>query len=169
MRLKRGTPLHERYRIDTSGCWVWIGAIRSDGYGVLRHNGKTVRAHRFLYEQIRGAIPAGLDLDHLCRNRACCNPYHLEAVDRATNLRRGETITAKNLAKTHCPRGHAYDDENTAVYKTRNGTLGRWCRQCARERAVARNAGKYQEWLLGKFKPYTKRRERYSEQDGAAA
>ena len=71
-------------------CWVWIAYIAPDGYGrfMLRH-GKPVLAHRFAYEMLLGEIPTGLDLDHLCRNRGCPNPYHTEPVTRLENVRRG--------------------------------------------------------------------------------
>lgn len=86
-----------------SGCWLWKGATAC-GYGYFRHR----PAHRFAYELYRGPIPEGLQLDHLCRVRSCVNPSHLEAVTQGVNLHRGETIAARNAAKTHCPKGHEY-------------------------------------------------------------
>lgn len=82
------------YLVDSeTGCWEWQGATQRNGYGVLRRKGKNFRAHRYYYQLERGPVPAGMDLDHLCRNRACCNPAHMEVVTRAENLRRGENTT----------------------------------------------------------------------------
>lgn len=70
------------------GCWQWTGAL-NNGYGIIGQDGTTRRVHRVVYEALRGPVPVGLDLDHLCRNRACCNVTHLEPVTRRENLRRG--------------------------------------------------------------------------------
>lgn len=94
----------------TDGCWLWIGSARgSQGllYGELRVNGRTTAAHRFAYESFVGPIPAGLTIDHLCRETLCVNPKHLEAVSMKVNILRGTSPTAKNAAKTLCKRGHA--------------------------------------------------------------
>lgn len=72
-----------------SPCWVWLRSINSKGYGSLRIDGRNTTAHRIYYERTVGPVPDGLDLDHLCRNRACCNPEHLEPVSRAENVQRG--------------------------------------------------------------------------------
>lgn len=72
-----------------TGCWLWAGAISSTGYGSFTARGASVSSHRFAYPELRGQIPEGLDLDHLCRNRWCCNPTHLEPVTRKTNIGRG--------------------------------------------------------------------------------
>jgi hypothetical protein len=85
-----------RYSVDPStGCWIWLGTRNSEGYGQIRERldggrGRTVKAHRFMYERLVGPIPVGRQLDHLCRNRACVNPVHLEPVDNATNTQRGQ-------------------------------------------------------------------------------
>ena len=109
-------------------CWPWPGYVNSHGYGYARWRGGAVRAHRVAYEAVIGPIPEGLVLDHLCRNRACVNPYHLEPVDDRTNNLRGFSPPAMNARKTHCSRGHEFTPENT--YRWPNGK--RRCRTCHR-------------------------------------
>lgn len=109
-----------------TGCWEWIG-LRARGYGVYEMRGRAVRAHRVSWTICRGPIAEYLTLDHLCRNRACVNPMHLEAVSNKVNILRGESFSAENARKTHCPRGHEYTPENTMI---RNGK--RNCRECVR-------------------------------------
>lgn len=106
------------------GCWIWTGSLNNKGYGRILSYGY---AHRFMYERWKGPIPAGLELDHLCRKPACCNPDHLEAVTHSVNMQRAHTRN-QNTDKTHCPQGHPYDDANT--YGTPAG--GRQCRECGR-------------------------------------
>jgi hypothetical protein len=88
------------------------------------------KSHRIAYQLLVGPIPDGLVLDHLCRNRACCNPRHIEPVSQRENLMRGETVCASHAIKTHCINGHAFDEANT--YIDREGK--RKCRECMNKR-----------------------------------
>lgn len=114
--------------LGENDCWVWTDVLSEDGYayfGVGGRKGRKLLAHRLLYELIIGPIPDGNDLDHLCRNRWCVRPDHQEPATRRLNLLRGQTITARNAAVTHCPNGHLYDMFNTYFYHNR-----RYCRAC---------------------------------------
>jgi hypothetical protein len=112
------------------GCWTWT-ASGSNGYGRFQVGRGSRQAHRIAYEALVGPIPAGLQLDHLCRNRGCCNPAHLEPVTQQENIRRGENGKARGIqqrAKTTCPAGHPYSGENLLVRCTGK----RACRTCER-------------------------------------
>ncbi len=117
----------EKINVANNGCWIWLGGKNTDGYGYFYTNSKTVRCSRFIYEYYYGQICPDLVLDHLCRNRACVNPVHLEQVTIRKNILRGFGVTAINFKKTHCPQGHEYDDENTYIFK---GNGSRRCKIC---------------------------------------
>jgi hypothetical protein len=122
------------------GCWEWSGTIDVQGYGVFAVDSHPRSAHRYSYELLVGPIPEGLQIDHLCRNRRCVNPDHLEAVTAKVNTLRSTAPSAVNAAKTHCTNGHEFTPENT--YVSPRGW--RKCRSCAAEfqRAyVRRKAG----------------------------
>ena len=107
------------------GCWVFTLGL-SYGYGEVSLNHKKYFAHRLTYQAFNGPVPEGKELDHLCRNKACCNPAHLEAVSHRENVMRGKSPFAVMARWTHCPRGHEFTQRNT--YRRRNGT--RMCREC---------------------------------------
>ncbi|MDQ3028986.1 MAG: HNH endonuclease [Actinomycetota bacterium] len=125
---------------DYTTCWTWTAYIDSAGYGRFRTGGRTGQmegAHRVAYRLLIGEVPDGLELDHLCRNPGCVNPWHLEPVTHAVNSRRstaGEVNAARQRAITHCPQGHAYSAENTGF--RRDGR--RRCKACGRRAARAR-------------------------------
>lgn len=112
-------------------CWNWI-AGKAKGYGVfsLSQPHRNIAAHRWAWQYLRGDIPEGLDLDHLCRNRACVNPWHLEPVTRRVNILRGIGPPARAAVKTHCPAGHEYTRENTYMWTSKYGHPQRRCRIC---------------------------------------
>ena len=125
------TRFNRNHEVSENGCWEWTAALKDNGYAafqVMRNAEIVCRyGHRFAYEAFVGPIPEGLHLDHLCRNRACVNPEHLEPVSPAENCRRG----MKGRMVTCCAKGHEYTPENTYI---RPGNGRRDCRICRRLR-----------------------------------
>ena len=130
----------------STGCWLWTGALSSDGYGSFRAWGKAVLAHRFSYEAFRGALPPypQYEADHVCRVRSCVNPFHLEFVKHHENVKRGNlNLVAKKVSgsKTHCKFGHEYTKENTYLFMRSHG-LQRQCVICRKAASDKSNAKK---------------------------
>lgn len=125
--------LEDRFfaKVDAEGiCWEWTAATMKNGYGVFnKGNRKTALAHRFVWELLVGPIPDNHQIDHLCRNRKCVNPDHLEPVLQVENLRRGYSPAAINKRKTHCVNGHDLEIHGVSI-STRPGQ--RNCGECTR-------------------------------------
>lgn len=109
----------------TDTCWLWTGYLNRDGYGEYKSDYLVTRlVHRISYGLDTGSLPKNLQLDHLCRNRHCVNPDHMEPVTGIVNTRRSN-VGLHESSKTECPHGHPYDDENTLHYRGK-----RFCRTC---------------------------------------
>ena len=139
-------PLQERFESyvspePNSGCWLWIGGATGSGYGAFWSDGKTLLSHRVSYEIHKGKIPDELELDHLCRNRICVNPDHLEPVTDKQNVLRGISCSAENARKTHCLRGHEFTAENTRFHNGKDGIVRRYCRKCSALRVRVKRNG----------------------------
>ena len=135
------------------GCWLWTANKYQGGYGQIKYKNKTISAHRASYQILKGIIPDGLVLDHLCRNRACVNPDHLEIVTQRENILRGVGLAAVNKNKEFCPKGHSYSERG---FLNKNGQ--RICLECKRIKAASdRSSGKAKKY------PYDpeKRRRQY--------
>lgn len=137
---RRPSPLErfqKKWKVSTEHfyngepCWEWTGAKHGKGYGHFWNGKRLTKAHRWSYEHFREPIPDGLEIDHLCRNRACIHPSHLEPVTSAENSQRGNT-GQNHACKTRCPHGHPYDEANTYV----NPKGSRVCRTCNRNKAA---------------------------------
>jgi len=139
-------------------CWNWL-AYKKDGYGVFQINHKprggiaiVRQAHRIAYELLRGPVPAYLVLDHLCENRACVNPDHLNPTTLIANTARSPRWAGN---RTHCPKGHPYSQRNTLWHKSR---YGRRCSTCAAKSSRATYQRKHPN-----AKPYKERIARLDE------
>lgn len=111
----------------TTDCWIWLGGKNIWGYGQFWNGSKTIQAHRFSYQLWCGVITNKQHLDHICRNRKCVNPNHLEIVTQKENIMRGIGITSINSKKTHCKRGHLLNGDNLYTYDNQ-----RKCKECRR-------------------------------------
>lgn len=132
--------------ITESGCLVWTGTCKRNGYAYVSVDGKEILLHRFLYESLVGPIAPGMQIDHLCRVRSCGNVAHLEVVTQRENVLRGEGRTAMNARKTHCTKGHPLVPENLAKHGDRKT---RDCRICAK----VNNRESYRRRVLGLSAP----------------
>lgn len=155
-RVYMRTPPEERFWPKVTavhtGCWLWTGYRQPSGHGRFGvAAGDIVQAHRFAYELLIAPIPEGLQIDHLCKVPRCVNPTHMEIVTLQENVRRDNPIWAINTAKTHCPRGHEYDEANTYRYRGK-----RKCRKCAvivqRKRRARIRQGSYR---IGRLRTHT--------------
>jgi hypothetical protein len=135
--------IYERLVTDlATGCLIWPGSGQTSGYGQIYANGTMRLVHRLTWELEHGPIPAGLEIDHLCRVRRCANPAHLELVTHRENIRRSASPLAVNAAKTRCDTGHEFNAANTGFTR-----LGRYCIPCRRagdnRRYAARKEASY--------------------------
>lgn len=123
-KLNQNGPI-PAHRPDLGPCWVFTGGLDAHGYGQINDHGKVIKTHHVLL----GKPPAGLVYDHLCSNRACGRPSHLEAVTQGENVRRTWADGRQGKRKTHCLNGHPLDESNTRINKN-----GRSCKECQRRR-----------------------------------
>lgn len=113
-KVAKDSPVPE-CRPDLGPCWLWTASLNNMGYGQVRVNYVLKLSHRFAYELLVGPVPAGLELDHLCRTPACVNPAHLEPVTHRENMLRGNTPAGNHARSIECPKGHPRTPENTCV------------------------------------------------------
>ncbi len=148
--MRTRAPLVERtIRDEITGCWNWTGQVSPSGYGIVAKAGSTIRAHRLMYEEHYGQKPTGLDVDHLCRNRLCINPEHLEAVTHRENMRRSYSPAGLNARKSHCNSGHPLSGDNVSIRKTDGGRVCRACLRLCRDRVLQKKAVKRQALRRG--------------------
>ena len=115
-----------KYSVVPTGCWLWSGTIANTGYGQVWVMGRRFSAHRFFYQSHVGPINSSQVVDHLCRNRSCVNPAHMELVTNKENILRGISPSAENARKTECKRGHKLEGDSVYLYM---GKV-RMCRLC---------------------------------------
>jgi len=125
-----------RFVTEDGGCWTWTGT-KNGGYGQFWDGFGRVYAHRWVYEFFVAPIPDGLTIDHLCRNRACVRPDHLDPVPMKVNVHRSDAVSVQFIGITHCKHGHEFTETNTIRVPK-----GRKCRACANRRTAAYKARK---------------------------
>lgn len=136
-RFNNLTKIIERHVLKLpTGCWQWTSVIERNGYGRVTVNYKAHLVHRYVYEQLVGKIPHGMQIDHICKHRSCVNPAHMEAVPPAENNARSSSPSALNARKTACVRGHRFTPEN--IYIPPKTPNKRHCRACLKLRGSAR-------------------------------
>lgn len=129
-------------RVEIGDCWQWLGAVSSSGYGALKVEAetgsglRTVSVHRWVWEQLVGPIPPPLVIDHLCRNKLCCNPDHLRTVTQRANLAAGYGLAWRVRRDGKCPRGHPWIAAN--MYWSDAARTRQSCRACRDMREAAR-------------------------------
>lgn len=133
--------LDRRKRIDQfTGCWEWTGHISPNGYGRIGVDGKSRYTHRVSWELANGTkVPDGLVLDHVCENRRCFNPEHLEPVTSVENVNRAPNAPVN---RTHCPQGHRYAGPNLRLHTDKRGYTHRICVTCTNIRNAQRTTAR---------------------------
>lgn len=124
--------LAKKFFIANNGCWEWIGAKTAEGYGTAVVSYKQTSAHRHLYQSVHGLLPKNIQLDHLCKNKGCVNPKHLEPVTAHENLMRSDSMSAINNRKIQCINGHEFSENNT-YYRWRKNRRERDCKTCRKD------------------------------------
>jgi len=119
--------IRSRLILSENGCLIWPMAKR-DGYGIVSYRNRRYRVHKLLYEQEFGLVPVGMEVHHKCDNRSCANLAHLKAITEKEHVHLSNTAGKVNADKTHCPKGHKYNEANTRTYRGQ-----RLCRVCRRE------------------------------------
>lgn len=134
----------------STGCWEWTGYTPPSGYASSSFNYKKMYIHRVVLELSGVEIPDGMQVDHVCRNRKCCRPNHLDVVTGAENLRRGNGASAVNFRKTTCKHGHPLFGDNVRIRKSGK----RQCMECQRQHDSverARNVEKHRAWDRARY------------------
>lgn len=149
LRAERGIAAPEKNRVGVDPltkiiarceiglCWSWQRGQSSSGYGVVAYGGRNHYTHRAMWELLIGPIPAGMEIDHLCKNKLCCNPEHLEPVTPRVNKLRSGSPSGRHARREVCDQGHPFSEENTVI---RHGY--RTCRTCTRDKSRAYKASR---------------------------